>query len=271
MEDAVKNKKLGWNIALVAMVIALYGWALFGAKFEWGALFSTQGARHAADFMSRLLPPDASVTGTALTALLETVQMALLGTTFGALLSLPLALMAAKNLSPRCLYFPARGALNLIRAVPSVVWGLFFVAAVGLGSVAGVLALTFYTVGYLGKFFYETFEAADDSAATALRCAGASTPQVFQYAILPQSAPLLLNYGLFMLEYNIRAATILGVVGAGGIGFYLFVYMQQFDYTKAATVLLILLAVVLAMDALSAWVRRTLVEPQSAPTQVRSA
>lgn len=268
MEDALKNKKLAWNLALAAVVLALYGWAVFGAKIEWSAFLSS--APHAADFLRRAFPPDLSVTGTALDALRATVQMALLGTTFGAALSLPLGMMAAKNLSPRWLYFAARGLLNLVRAVPSVVWGLFFVAAVGLGAVAGVLALTFYTVGYLGKFFYETFEAADDSAATALRSAGASPPQVFQYAILPQSAPLLLNYGLFMLEYNIRAATILGVVGAGGIGFYLLVYIQQFDYPKAATVLLILLAVVLLMDALSAWVRRTLVEPQTQPVVARS-
>ena len=104
----------------------------------------------------------------------------------------------------------------------------------------------------------------------AIVTAGASTPQVFQYAILPQALPLLLNSSLFIFEYNIRAATILGVVGAGGIGFYFNVYLGTFDYPKAATLLVVLLAVVLAVDALSAWVRRTLVEPKLMPLPARS-
>lgn len=145
------------------------------------------------------------------------------------------------------------------RTVPSVVWGLFFVAAVGLGSFSGVLALAVYTTGYLGKFYYETCESMDEAAAEALRTSGASQPQIFQYAILPQSLPVLLNYTVFILEYSIRAAAILGVVGAGGSGFYLYVYLRNFEYTRAATLLVLLLVVVVAMDALSGWVRRRLV------------
>jgi phosphonate transport system permease protein len=194
------------------------------------------------------------------------VQMGLLGTTIGALISLPLGVMAARNLSPAWLSVAARGLLNLVRTIPSVVWGLFFVAAVGLGSFSGVLALACYTVGYLGKFYFETFESMDNSAAEALRAAGASKPQVFQYAIFPQSLPLLANYTLFILEYSIRAATILGVVGAGGVGFYLYVYLRNFEYPKAATLLLLLLVVVIAMDWLSGRIRRHLVDGRVSAT-----
>ncbi len=251
-------RKRLWRGGLIVAAVALYLWSLHGTEFDGGKL--ARSIPHAADFLRRMMPPDWSVTGTALTALGETIQMALLGTTFGALLSLPLGVMAARNLSPRWLHLVTRGLLNLVRTVPSVVWGLFFVAAVGLGPFSGVLALSCYCVGYLGKFYYETFESMDDSTAEALRLAGASKPQLFQYAILPQSLPLLANYTLFILEYSIRAATILGVVGAGGVGFYLYVYLRNFEYQKAATLLLLLLAVVIAMDWLSARVRRQLVD-----------
>jgi len=248
-----------WYAGLALGAAVLYVWAWRGMEFSFERL--AKSFPHAWDFLSRMVPPDWTVTGTALTALAETIQMALLGTTFGALLSLPLAVMAARNLSPRWLTWIGRGLLNLIRTVPSVVWGLFFVAAVGLGPFAGVLALSLYTVGYLGKFYFETFESMDNAAAEALRTAGASKPQIFQYAILPQSLPLLANYTIFILEYSIRAATILGVVGAGGVGYYFQVYLRNFDYQKAATLLVWLLVVVVAMDGLSGWVRRRLVEP----------
>ena len=248
---------------------ALYVWSFLGAEFEWSRF--ARSFPNAADFIARMLPPDPSETGSLLEALLVTVQMALLGTTFGAVLSLPLGVAASRNLASPWLFWCARGLLNVIRAVPSVVWGLFFVAAVGLGPLAGVAALTFYTTGYLGKFYYETFESLENSAAQALAAGGASRVQVFQYALLPQSLPLLLNYTLFIFEYSIRAATILGVVGAGGIGYYLTVYFGNFEYQKAAMLMLILLAVVLVMDGLSALVRRALVEPPPRPAAAPSA
>lgn len=238
---------------LLLAAIVIYAWALRGMELEWGKL--TGAVAHAADFLRRLVPPDWSVTGTALTALGETIQMAVLGTTLGALVSLPLGVLAARNLSPRWVALTARGLLNLVRTIPSVVWGLFFVAAVGLGAFSGVLALTCYTVGYLGKYYFETFETMDNAAAEALHTAGAGKFQVFQYAILPQALPLLTNYTLFILEYSIRAATILGVVGAGGIGYYLYVYLRNFDYQKAATLLVVLLLVVVVMDWLSSRLR----------------
>ncbi|MCS7049393.1 MAG: phosphonate ABC transporter, permease protein PhnE [Verrucomicrobiae bacterium] len=252
-----RRHRYAWYVGLGLLIGALYVWAWRGMEFSWSGL--ARSVPHAVDFVQRMVPPDWSVSGTALTALAETIQMALLGTTFGALLSLPLAVMAARNLSPRWLTWLARGALNVIRTVPSVVWGLFFVAAIGLGPFAGVLALSMYTVGYLGKFYFETFEAMDNAAAEALRTAGASKPQIFQYAIFPQALPLLVNYTIFILEYSIRAATILGVVGAGGVGYYFQVYLRNFDYQKAATLLVYLLVVVMLMDGLSGWIRRRLV------------
>lgn len=249
--------RYAWYVGLGVVISLLYVWAWRGMEFSWSRL--ARSVPHAVDFLQRMVPPDWSVSGTALTALAETIQMALLGTTFGAVLSLPLAVISARNLSPRWLTWVGRGLLNVIRTVPSVVWGLFFVAAIGLGPFAGVLALSMYTVGYLGKFYFETFEAMDNAAAEALRTAGASKPQIFQYAIFPQALPLLVNYTIFILEYSIRAATILGVVGAGGVGYYFQVYLRNFDYQKAATLLVYLLVVVMLMDGASGWIRRQLV------------
>jgi phosphonate transport system permease protein len=267
MEDTVKKR--AWYVGMLLAAAALYVWSFLGAEFEWSRF--TRSFPNAADFIARMLPPDTSETMPLLKELLVTVQMALLGTTFGALLSLPLGVAASRNLSPRWLFWCARALLNAIRAVPSVAWGLFFVVAVGLGPLAGVFALTFYTTGYLGKFYYETFESLESSAAQALAAGGANRVQVFQYAILPQSLPLLLNYTLFILEYSIRAATILGVVGAGGIGYYLTVYFGNFQYRKAAMLMLILLAVVLVMDWISARLRRALLEPTAQPAAAPSA
>lgn len=258
MENPVVTRNRAWNVGIALAAIVLYVWALRGTEFQWDKV--AQSFPHAWDFLRRMMPPDFSAKITAWDALVETIQMALLGTTFGAVISLPIGVMAARNLSPAWVSIVARGILNLVRTIPSVVWGLFFVAAVGLGSFSGVLALSCYTVGYLGKFYFETFESMDTAAAEALRNAGASKPQVFQYAILPQSLPLLLNYTLFIFEYSIRAATILGVVGAGGVGFYLYMYLGNFDYPRAATMLLMLLAVVIAMDWISGRVRSRLTE-----------
>jgi phosphonate transport system permease protein len=262
MENSFVTKKRVWNVGLLLAAVALYGWAWRGTEFEWRKL--TGSVPHVWDFLTRMFPPDWSVQGNAWTALAETFQMALLGTTLGAVVSVPLGILAARNLSPRWVSWWMRGLLNLIRTVPSIVWGLIFVAAVGLGPFAGVLALSCYCVGYLGKYYYETFETMDEHAAQALRLAGASGAQIFQYAILPQSLPLLANYTLFILEYSIRAATILGVVGAGGVGFYLHVYLGQFDYPKAAALLLWLLVVVVVLDWLSGKLRARLTELQGA-------
>ncbi len=257
--ENVRSRKMFWNIGILLAAVVLYVWAWRGTEMQWSNL--GQSLPRAFDFLGRMFPPAGSVADlneSWIPALLKTMQMGLLGTTIGALISLPLGVMASRNLSPRWLTVMTRGLLNLIRTVPSVVWGLFFVAAVGLGPAAGVLALSVYTIGYLGKFYFETFEAMDDSAAEALRLANASKPQVFQYAILPQSLPLLANYTLFIFEYSIRAATILGVVGAGGIGYYFQVYLGNFDYQRAASLLLLLLAVVVTLDWLSGRARRWL-------------
>jgi phosphonate transport system permease protein len=182
------------------------------------------------------------------------------GTTFAAIFALPIATAAAHNISPLWLRIPARFVLNAMRTTPSLIWGLFFVAIVGLGPLPGVLALSFYATGYLGKFYYEGIESIDPKPLVALRASGASRMQRFRYGVFPQVLPLLASYTIYMFEYNVRAASILGVVGAGGVGFYLYSSLTNFTYQKATTALLMLLALVTLIDAASSWLRAKLLD-----------
>ncbi len=246
---------LRW-LLVAAAVVLVYGWALRGLQLDFATL--RDSLPYVIDFLSRLLPPDPSVIDVAVKALIETMQMSLWGTTIGAILSLPLAILSARNLAPLWLRSLANLLQNLVRSIPSIVLGLLFVAATGLGAPAGTLALSIYTVGYLAKFYQQAIEAVDPRSLESLRVTGASWLQVAQYGILPQVLPLGLGYTLWMFEYNIRAASVLGVVGAGGIGFELVSYIHGFEYNKATTVILVLVIVVSTIDALSSQLRRRL-------------
>jgi phosphonate transport system permease protein len=241
---------------ITAVVVIVYGWALQGLQLNLKLL--QDSAPYVVDFVSRLWPPNLEVLDVAISALIETIQMSLWGTTLGALFSIPLAILSAHNLMPRGLRWVGNFIQNAVRSVPSIVLGLLFVAATGLGAPAGTLALSIYTIGYLAKFYQEAIESVDPSTLEALRVTGASQFQIAQYGILPQVLPLGLGYTLYMFEYNIRAASVLGVVGAGGIGFELVNYIRGFEYHKATTMMLVLLVVVSVIDAISSQLRRRL-------------
>ncbi len=251
-------KRYTWlsRLIILCSLVIVYSWALQGLKVDLQLLKNSWP--YVTDFVSRLWPPNLEVLDVALKALIETVQMSLWGTTIGAIISLPIAVLSARNLAPRPLRWLANFIQNAVRSVPSIVLGLLFVAATGLGAPAGTLALGIYTVGYLGKFYQEAIEAVDPRSIESLQVSGASWLQIAQYGILPQVVPLGLGYTLYMFEYNIRAASVLGVVGAGGIGFELVSYIRGFEYTKATTMMLVLLVVVTAIDALSSQLRQRL-------------
>jgi len=232
---------------------------------SWGVMDVTPGAAEGAigeamRFLARLVPTanqlgdvpwrDLGV------ALLDTLRMAILGTLFAIGLALPLSALAARNIAPAWLGWPVRILLNVWRSVPSIVWALLFVAAVGLGAMAGVLGLMAYSVGYLTKFFYEAFEGAETSAAGALAELGASGPQRFVHAVWPVALPALAGSVLFMLEYNVRAASVLGIVGAGGIGHDLKLAVDWSNWHVVGVILMLLAAAVIAVDSFSAWARK---------------
>lgn len=220
-------------------------------------------AARLADFTSSLFPPDIDVLPTLLAAMLETVQMAFLGTLLGFLIALPLSFLGARNLFPPVFAGAVRLVIGSIRTIPSLLWAVVFVVGFGLGPAAGIVAIAFYTIGYLGKLYYEAFESVDPEVLEAVRSVGSNRAQLIVYAVLPESANAILSQLFFMFEYNIRASTIMGFVGAGGIGFYMLGYVQLLQYQSLLTALLLTLGVVMAVDYLSGLVR-SLVLP-SAP------
>jgi phosphonate transport system permease protein len=202
------------------------------------------------------VPPETSVLDTLIDALWETVQMAVAGTLLGFFIALPFGLIGTTTLMPAAAIAPVRLLVAITRTIPSLVWAILFVIVVGLGPLAGTLGIAVYTLGYLGKLYAELFDGVDPEVVEAVAGTGASRLQLARFVLWPEAANGVVSQLLFMVEYNIRASSILGFVGAGGIGFYIQVYVQTLQYDRLLTVLLLLLAVVLAMDVISAWVRR---------------
>ncbi len=252
----MRDVSLITRILIFITIIAVYGWAWNGLQLDLRSL--KDSGTYITDFVSRLFPPDLSILDVAWERLLETIQMSLWGTTIGAIISLPIAVLSASNLAPWWVNWGASLIQNAVRSIPSIILGLVFVAATGLGAPAGTLALGIYTVGYLGKFYQTAIESVDRYSLEALQVSGASWFQIAQYGVIPQVLPLLWGYTLYMFEYNIRAASVLGVVGAGGIGFELVNYMRGFEYNKATTMMLVLLIVITAIDVVSSQLRRHL-------------
>lgn len=236
----------------VALLILL--WSAGGVGFDFLKL--GQGTLNMAEFLARLFPPDFSKISTILEMLLETLQMAIVGTVLGVVLSLLVAFGAASNIAPPWLYYPSRWAMNVIRAVPDLVFALMFVSAVGLGPFAGILAMTLGSLGSIGKIFAEAMESVDKGPMTAMQAVGASKRQVIQYGILPQAAPLLVSYTLLLFEGNVRGATILGLVGAGGIGLELTTAMRMYDYGHLSAIIICIIVLVTIIDQGSALIRR---------------
>jgi phosphonate transport system permease protein len=224
--------------------------------------------RNLGRFLGDFFPPDLSVVDQTAAALLETVEIAVLSTFFAILLSLGIALCAAQTLAPRWLVALTRMLLNIIRTIPSLIWAVIAVAAIGANAQAGVAALTFYSIGYLGKFFSEAFESVDMKVAKSLRLIGADPLQAFQYGIWPHAKPLIWSHGIWMLEYNIRSASIIGYVGAGGLGLQLHAYQEFHQWDRFATVLICILTVVTLLDVLSERIRRRITR-NGPPAQLR--
>jgi phosphonate transport system permease protein len=263
--------RFSWGPALVVLVIlGLTGWSVQGVGFDLVKLVGGTGPIE--KFISQMFPPDLSARTlqTAGKGILETFQMSFLGTLIGAVISVPLAALATGDASTagasrgeRLLrvvpYHVSRFVLNVFRSVPDILWALVFVVALGLGPFPGTLALAVHSAGILGKLYSETLEAVPSRPVEALRATGAGALQAFLFGRLPQAMSGFTSLTLYQWECNIRSATILGFVGAGGIGQQILISMNLFDYPKVATLVGATIIVVLLVDRFSAAVRRTLV------------
>ena len=237
--------------------ILVFAWFLSESEVSLPRLI--RGLPWMADFIRRMFPPDLSVLGSAMVGALQTLQIAVVGTTVAAILALPLGFLSARNVVARPIFYPARALFNIFRSIDTMVYALFFVAAVGLGPFPGVLAVVTYTTMTLAKLYSETIEGIEPGPVEAIAATGASRLQVLRFGILPQVVPLFASYVLYRLETNIRAATILGFVGAGGIGFYVQTYLRMINYPAASAVLLVLVAMVMGVDFASSRLRARIV------------
>lgn len=240
----------------VVVAIVLAAFAVTG-MFDRERLL--EGVPALAQIASEMVPPDFTRWRAWMKPLADTLAMSIAGTALAVALALPLALLAAPNTSPNApMQQFARMVLNALRSIPELIMGILFVAAVGFGALPGVLALGLHSVGMVGKFFAESIEHVDPRPIEAARAAGGSRLQVIWRAVLPQVLPQMADTTVYRWEYNFRASTVMGAVGAGGIGTELMSSLRLMDYPQVGAILLCILLCVTIVDAIGQRVRRGL-------------
>jgi phosphonate transport system permease protein len=258
MTPAERYRKMATQGALGALALLV----LYVSAVDTGVSLTefVRGVPAIVDYVGRMFPPDWEYTPAIIRPTIETVEIAIWGTVLGIALGLPLGLMAARNISPHLIvYGSARFILNALRGVSELVFALIFVSAVGLGPFPGILALALHNAGMLGKFYAEAIEAIDAGPVEALQASGASWSQTVTYAIIPQVTPHFITYNLYRFEVSIRSATVLGLVGAGGIGFHLISSIRLFDYQTTAMVLIVIVFLVVITDWAGTWLRARII------------
>ena len=243
---------LGWGALAAGFA---FSWWQIGAETEWSFVFDAP--RVALDILGRMFPPNLGILPSLAGPLWDTINIATLGTLLSLFLGLPVALGAARNTTPSAqLVRPvALFVVSASRSVNSLIWAMLLVAVVGPGTLAGILAIAFRSVGFVAKLTYEAIEEIDPEPVEALTATGASPPTMFTYAVVPQVAPAFAGLAIFRWDINIRESTVLGFVGAGGIGLQLNAAMLALEWGQVTTMLLAVLATVVISEAVSARVR----------------
>jgi phosphonate transport system permease protein len=272
------------TIVIVGLLVAAFYWGVQGTKASPAELID--GLPNIWDFIQRMMPPKFETQTKVLetpalglfgvtlmptissgidypypvivNAIIETIQMAIIGTSLAIVISAPFAIFAARNIAPPPLYGITRLLLNANRAIPDLIFALIFVAAVGLGPFGGVLALAIGSIGFMAKVYAEAIEAIDPQQVQAVRATGAGRLQTIVYAVVPQAMPMIASYSLLLFESNVRSATMLGIVGAGGIGFELQKFMSLFQYQALTGALIVIIIVVTVIDRASDRIRRSI-------------
>jgi phosphonate transport system permease protein len=242
------------RLVIAVAAIGVLWWAALGSQLSVVEL--VKGGPWMADFIGRMFPPNWEFMAKLVKPAIETIQIAIWGTLLGVVLAVPVCFLAARNISPNAAVFHfMRQVLNIARGINEIILALIFVAAVGLGPFPGVLALALHGAGMLGKFFAESIEEIDQGPIEALRSTGAGPVQIIVFGVMPQVITAWIAVILYRFETNLRQATVLGMVGAGGIGFELVGSMKLFQYRDTATCILVIVAMVMAADFISSKLR----------------
>lgn len=256
---AIPERSVGWSVRLrqiggTLVVVVVLAWAWRGAGIAPGELVANLG--NSVEFARGFASPDFSQWREIGEQLLVTLHMALWGSLLALVTAVPLGLAAAANVSPPWVRQPVRRFLDALRAINEMVFAFVFMVAVGLGPFAGTLALFCHTTGVLGKLFSEAVENIDARPVEGIRATGATRLEEIVWGVLPQVYPLWASYTLYRFESNVRSATVVGIVGAGGIGYLLNEHFRTYDYGTCSAILLLIIATVIALDLLSSWLRR---------------
>lgn len=255
----VRRTKL-WQYLLVLAILGITAAGLLTlSNVSWERILSGL-ERNLPPLWRGLTNPDAAIFSRALAAMMETLYMAVIGTVIAGALAVPVAFISAANLvGGNRFALPGRGLLAAIRVFPELLFAIIFVASVGPGAVAGIMALGINSVGFLGKMFSDIIESIDPGPGEALRATGAGPIHTFSYAVVPQVLPEFASNLLYRFEINLRAASVLGLVGAGGIGGLLIQRIQFRRWEEISMILLVIIAFIVIVDVISSSIRRRLV------------
>lgn len=245
-----------WLLWLTIAALLVWSWGPTEMR-KIGSLFTDW--RNMAEFSAGFLRPNFHDWDAYAWEMVETVQIAVWGTALAVLFGVPLAILASANVSPQWIVQPVRRLMDAFRAINEIVFALLFVVAVGLGPLAGVLALAIHNIGIIAKLFSEAVEAIDPRPVEGIRATGARRLQEVIFGVVPQVMPLWSSYTLYRFETNVRSATVLGIVGAGGIGHSLYENIRSFQYSQTAAIIIIVVLTVMLIDMISARIRKVLV------------
>ncbi len=216
----------------------------------------TDSSKYFGDILSRMLPPDFSNLNELVYAMFETIEIAFLGTFIAIVLSIPLGLFSARNLAPNYfVYLICKTIVIFFRAIPEFIIAMILVIAIGFGAMPGVLALGLHTMGFLAKFYAEDIEHINKGPIDALKSSGATKSQIISFGVIPQILPAFVANNLYILDRNVRMATMLGIVGAGGIGYELQSSFRMFEYERVSAIIILIFVTIFIIDHLSAFIR----------------
>jgi phosphonate transport system permease protein len=255
LEKYLRSQWSWKTYAFIFSLIATLTFVVIDLEINFIKLFS-DSSKYFGDILNRMLPPDFSNFRNLVLSMLETIEIAFLGTFIAIVLSIPMGLFSARNIAPNYLTFLiARIVIIFFRAIPEFIIAMILVIAVGFGAIPGVLALGLHTMGFLAKFYAEDIEHVDKGPIEALKSSGASKRQIISFAVIPQIIPSFVANNLYILDRNIRMATMLGIVGAGGIGYELQSSFRMFEYQKVSAIIIIIFATIFVIDYLSSYIR----------------
>jgi len=261
MKSYMDRKGSFWTparLAAAAFMVMVYWWSIEGTEISLKEIVT--GGPAIIELLAQMFPPDWSYLKELGKPVIETLQVGIIATVVSSILCLPMAFLAARNVSPHpAIYVPIRLFLTVCRGVSELIWALLFVVAVGLGPFAGVIALIIFCSGVMGKLLAEAVEAADPGPLEAMTAAGASRWRAFLYGAWPQVMPLYLSYCLYYWDHNTRQAVVLGFVGAGGIGYSLFFNISSYYFEKAMMAMLILIVMIVIIDRFCLFLRQKVI------------